>query len=368
MCRVVRSLTGMADPQELEKIVERVVSEVVDGHLAELRRDMVRRVLEEIQTGLPAVAPGEASPTAVLDAAVASVQDATSQAEILRALLDGATKFSRRAVLFVVRAGTGTGWQARGFDDNNALKNFPLDVNKGLSARALRDCTPAAAAAVEFDPGFIKAVRNPADGNALVLPLVVKEKVAALLYADGGTQKDSLLDASALGLLVRSAGLWLEILALRKAGVVAAPEKLAVEPMAAPVAEAPPPAPALEPPTPAAPPPPPVAAPAATAAAVAEPVAEAALSPEEQEVHKKARRHAKLLVDEIILYNKAKVAEGRIKRDLYNRLKEDIEKSRAAYEKKYGNSVASSADYFTKELIRILAQNDASLLGSNFPG
>jgi len=90
-------------------------------------------------------------------------------------------------------------------------------------------------------------------------------------------------------------------------------------------------------------------------------------SAEDEEVHKKARRFAKLLVDEIKLYNQSKVAEGRQHRDLYDRLKEDIEKSRVSYDKRYGNTAAAGGDYFTQEVIRVLADNDASVLGSNFP-
>jgi hypothetical protein len=84
------------------------------------------------------------------------------------------------------------------------------------------------------------------------------------------------------------------------------------------------------------------------------------------EVHRKAKRFARLLVDEIRLYNKDKVNEGRESRDLYDRLREDIEKSRATYEKRFGQSDAGSADYFNQELVRILANNDATLLGSSF--
>ena len=79
------------------------------------------------------------------------------------------------------------------------------------------------------------------------------------------------------------------------------------------------------------------------------------------------RRFARLLVDEIKLYNQAKVAEGKQSKDLYARLREDIEKSRAAYEKKFGTSTAASANYFTQELIRVLADNDVSLMGGSFP-
>jgi hypothetical protein len=71
-------------------------------------------------------------------------------------------------------------------------------------------------------------------------------------------------------------------------------------------------------------------------------------------------------MDEIKLYNQAKVAEGRKHKDLYDRLREDIEKSRTTYQKRYGNTVAGSADYFNQELIRSLAEDDVSNLGSNF--
>ena len=102
----------------------------------------------------------------------------------------------------------------------------------------------------------------------------------------------------------------------------------------------------------------------APAAEAADPYA--GLSPEDAEVHKKAHRFARLLVEEIKLYNQAKVSEGRKNKDLYDRLKEDIDKSRASYQKRYGNTAAASGDYFNQELIRSLAEDDVSLLGSNF--
>ncbi|MGB8014087.1 MAG: hypothetical protein WCF68_20900, partial [Terriglobales bacterium] len=105
--------------------------------------------------------------------------------------------------------------------------------------------------------------------------------------------------------------------------------------------------------------------PAETAAAPEAPPA-AQIPPEQQEVHRKAQRFARLLVDEIKLYNQAKVAEGRKNRDLYDRLKEVIEKSRVTYQKRYGNTVAAPANYFQHEIIRSLAEDDLSIMGANF--
>ena len=46
---------------------------------------------------------------------------------------------------------------------------------------------------------FVKAFGGPDNEQILVLPLALKDKVAALLYADGGT---GMLDLDALELLV----------------------------------------------------------------------------------------------------------------------------------------------------------------------
>ncbi len=90
------------------------------------------------------------------------------------------------------------------------------------------------------------------------------------------------------------------------------------------------------------------------------------ISPDDQGVHRKAERFARLLVDEIKLYNQVKVAEGRKNKDLYDRLKEAIEKSRGTYQKRYGNTVAASGNYFQHEIIRSLAEDDPSIMGANF--
>lgn len=342
----------MADPKQIQDVVQRVVGETFDSYIPELRNAVMERVMEEIT---PLLGASSGSSSAMLDAAVSSVQDGVAQADILRSLVEGASKFAGRVALLVLRGGTLTGWQARGFNDNDAIKSVTLDPSRGLAGRAITDHTPAGAAAAEFDSNFVSKFGNPADGNALVLPLVVRDKVPAVVYADAGTA-DPKLDAPSLQLLVRSTGMWLELISLRRAASTAGIEADGTPPAgipasiaAAAAATAPPPAPVET-----ASPPPPV------------PAAAPAISAEDEEIHKKAKRFAKLLVDEIKLYNQGKVTEGRKSKDLYDRLKDDIDKSRATYDKRYGSTAAASADYFSQEVIRILADSDVSLLGSNF--
>jgi hypothetical protein len=92
------------------------------------------------------------------------------------------------------------------------------------------------------------------------------------------------------------------------------------------------------------------------------------LSESEQKVHKDAKRFAKLLVSEIELYNKIKVSDGRKNRDLYKRLKSDIDRSRQTFEKRFGKTLPKQVDYFHDELVKTLAANDSSALGPEYPG
>lgn len=83
----------------------------------------------------------------------------------------------------------------------------------------------------------------------------------------------------------------------------------------------------------------------------------------ESALHEEARRLARLLVSEIKLYNEEQVEEGRRNRDVYHRLKDDIDRSRQIYEERIHESVRESSDYFQQELVRSLAGGDPRALG-----
>ena len=87
---------------------------------------------------------------------------------------------------------------------------------------------------------------------------------------------------------------------------------------------------------------------------------------EERRLHNDARRFARLLVSEIKLYNEQKVAEGRESGDLYDRLREAIDRSREMYEKRVQPAVASKFDYFHFELVNNLADGQEHKLGHSY--
>jgi hypothetical protein len=90
---------------------------------------------------------------------------------------------------------------------------------------------------------------------------------------------------------------------------------------------------------------------------------ESGLSPEEEAQHEEARRFARLLISEIKLYNEEEVERGRLAKDIYPRLREDIDRSREMYEKRISEDVRQVTDYFDQELVRILAEDDPDALG-----
>jgi len=344
-----------------EEIVRTAVAQALERQLASFRESIVQEVLREVGPALSGKPANSGSSAAGLQKAVARIQAGATQKEILRALLDNTVLYSGRAALFVVKNGTATGWQGTAFSNNDAIKDFALNMSSGIVARVMQSRNAENGAASDFDQHFTSKFGSPADGKLALLPLLLKDKVSALVYADGGAQAGT-LDAAALDVLVRATSAWLEVVSQRKqAQKDGAPEPemhsapSANDPFAshAPlhtgrshVAEA------------------------AMSAAAASGGSTAGIAPglsaEDAEVHHKAQRFARLLMDEIKLYNQAKVADGRKHKDIFDRLKEDIEKSRATYQKRYGNTSAASGDYFNQELIRSLAEDDVSLLGKNF--
>jgi hypothetical protein len=378
------SMTEQNDKIEVEQIearqaVERAVAQALQAQLPQLQAEIVQQVLDALPAAV-AAAPAAQSDSSALVQAVSSVHAGSTQKEILRALLDAGSGYCSRIALFVVKAGAASGWQSRGFGDDDPVKDFALDLTAGPVAHTYQNRTATPGNIAEMGEQFVEQFGRPANEQVLVLPLALKDKVAALVYADGGD--GGKLDPNALELLVIATSAWLEVTSLRKQ--TAAKEDSVpmgrVEPAAAPVhtvssfsdpfaghapkhvpaTVSPDPEPAAEV----------VEVAAAHASAAAAPATAtdplAGLSAEDADVHRKAQRFARLLVDEIKLYNQAKVAEGRRHKDLYDRLKEDIDKSRGTFQKRYGNTAAASGDYFHHELLRSLAEDDISIMGSNF--
>ncbi len=87
------------------------------------------------------------------------------------------------------------------------------------------------------------------------------------------------------------------------------------------------------------------------------------LTSEEQELHRRANRVAKVSMQDIKMLRPEQVKLGREHRDICIRLKDDIEKAHREYDRRFKPIMDHPVDYFYRWMVEILADGDSSALG-----
>lgn len=263
---------------------------------------------------------------------VRRLDGARSLTEVLEVLTASVANSAPRAAMFIVRGSRVAGWRFEGFppEADPPRLDFGID-DPNLVARAIASGRQVSTS--DEREGVAPVVSPfgalPAHRAGLAVPVRVGGETVAVLYAD---------DASAQGheapsawpevteILCRHAARCLEVLTVTRAVHVAGPAPAAA--------------------------PPPRYAPQSRSGAQT--------SPDDDDA---ARRYAKLLVSEIKLYHEAVVAQGRRDRNLLERLQPEIERARRLYDDRIPADIRARMDFFGQELVRTLANGDASLLG-----
>lgn len=371
---------------------------------------------------------GASGDVALLKAAVDDIDSQRTQADILHALVNRAASFAPRIAFFVVKSERATGWRARGLegtvgDDSVREISLPLDadtiIGEVYRTRAAWSGAPGSKA---DDHQLLSKLGDEPPQRMVAVPLVARDKCVAVLYADSAALDGEAINLEALETVVRVTGMAVELLAVKRGAPAQPPASAsasvqqqpsrpaaATATQAAPVvvepeqhAEAAPAAEIEEPrrepeaaavaPEVSSPPEEISSAPAEVSAPAEPPSAKAPpagphssplgasrrygqdaelpveVSEDERRFHNDARRFARLLVSEIKLYNEQKVTEGRSEGNLYERLRDEIDRSRQMYDKRVHSSVAPRFDYFHQELVNTLAGGDDAKLGAGYPG
>jgi hypothetical protein len=89
----------------------------------------------------------------------------------------------------------------------------------------------------------------------------------------------------------------------------------------------------------------------------------ASLSPELQELHRRANRVAKVAMQDIKLLRPNDVRSGRENKDICNRLRSDLDKARKEYDRRFRAILDHPVDYFHRWMVEILAEGDSKALG-----
>src|SRR5436309_15693970 len=144
-----------------EELVRNAVAQALERQLASFRESIVQEVLREVGPALSGKPANSGSSAAGLQKAVARIQAGATQKEILRALLDNTVLYSGRAALFVVKNGTATGWQGTAFSNNDAIKDFGLDITSGMASRVMQSRTSETSSPAEIDRHFMSKFGAP---------------------------------------------------------------------------------------------------------------------------------------------------------------------------------------------------------------
>jgi hypothetical protein len=425
--------------ESLSRLLDRQAEVQLDGSVAASISEHLRAAHEE-GVGLAASESSRAkasSDMAIIKAAIAEVDEQRSQTDVLKTLVNRSAGFAPRVAFFVIKAEQAIGWRARGFqgsigDDGIRQISFPTNadtvVKEVSNSRTTWSGDPGSQSENQL---FVNRLGDEPPQHIVAIPLVVRDRTVAVLYADSARLDSEAINLEALETLVRVSAMAVELLAARSA-----PAKRVSEPAPAEMHEPTPsyvpsreydqPAPIAEPE--------PVADVSASQASYSEPepaysepqstyseaqpafgesqpsmvsspepsydsalrpepvtpvssgvemdagssarrrygmdvdLPVAVASDEERRLHNDARRFARLLVSEIKLYNEQKVVEGRSQHDLYDRLREYIDRSRDMYDKRVKPEVARRYDYFHHELVNTLAEGEVEKLGQTYPG
>ncbi|HEY1239615.1 MAG TPA: hypothetical protein VGF16_03615 [Bryobacteraceae bacterium] len=254
------------------------------------------------------------------------IRQAVDVADLTSTLLDATAPFAEGAAVFLVANGMARGERMRGVPEDRARAFRGLEIPLASAAALAEaaesgDPVTAVTAPVEVSTELTVFAGHAEDGRASIYPLVVRAHTMGLLYAWGG------VEGPALELLAQlAAAVWTAMPAPADLVNIAAPNRTE-----------------------------------ATSAWDK-------LSSEEQQLHLRAQRFARVQVAEMRLYETDAVQSGRAQHDLYEALRERIDTARASFRRSFFVPCPSMVDYLHLELVKTLAQDDPDALGKDYPG
>jgi len=223
--------------EALSQLLDRQSEVQLDGSVAASILDHLRAAHEEgIDLAVSESSRAKASSDmALVKSAISEIDEQQSQADILKILVNRASAFAPRVAFFVVKGDQSIGWRARGFEGtvgDNIIHEITFatsaDTAIGNAVRSRKTWSGGPGSHSE-DHLVLNRLGDEPPARIVAVPLVVRDRAVAVLYADSAELDSESINLEALETLVRVAGMAVELLAARTA-----PAK---QPVAAPPAE-----------------------------------------------------------------------------------------------------------------------------------
>lgn len=340
----------MSDTGDLKKKINGLVEEVtqetkkiLSSRLSVLEKEISDAVTSSHVVSLPSESSMDLKD---LKDASYSLKNAQGQNDIITAILNFAGTCVQRSAVFALKGTRLYGWQAVGLkaDDPSQIVNI-----KKIVIDAKSD-SPFSEVLKTTTPWIGKTISNPVLADLFnklggtepkelcIFPLILKDRVIALLYGDNITSSQLMFQTDSLDIMSVIASLVMENVSLGRAkgttGATALPTDGAVkgesEGVTRPMKPAPLPA---------------------------------DMDDATRKLHEKARRTARVIVGDIALYNKEKITRGLAKGNLGALLSDDINKGRELYHQRVSTDITKNTNYFEDTLIDMIGKGNPKLLG-----
>ena len=321
--------------QEIEHVVQERFLDLTARVAEEFEASLTKRVAAEVSLAVPEACEAACRQMSErLNQAARRLLAAQSAEEWNAAVLEATEGMCGRAALFTVTAGRLTAVGSRGLAA--PLPGIELALEEAPAFAQVvetQDHVLTMRVASEIPAPLAEALGGTDQARATLFPIAGRQRVAAILYTD---DEGTVSDEAALELLAAVAAAGLENVVARATGRAGALVAIGAPPGMAPPESAVP--------------------------------DWSRMAREEQELHLRAQRFARVQVAEMRLYKSQAVRTGRQSRDLYGALKEEIDSAREGYRRQFLAGQSSMIDYFHQELVRALANDEAALLGPDYPG
>ena len=216
------ALTRLRESSATESLGATPLTELIAAHLQAARA-------QKLTEG---AVPASEQPGAVsaVKRGVEAIEKQQTQTGVLGSLLTGAAPFAERVALFVIRNEQALGWKECEAGDPTNLESIrgitlPLSAET-LLGRAARSGSPwSGAPGSNSEDELLIGQLGGEPQSVAALPLVVRGKVVAVLYADAVSSDPNAINMDALELLARVAGMAVDLIS----GARPAPETKVTE-------------------------------------------------------------------------------------------------------------------------------------------
>jgi hypothetical protein len=178
----------------------------------------IKKSISELENSLkPEEVPAATADVSRVKTAIQGVEQGKSQVDILNALLEQSVQFGSRAALLILRGETFSGWKGMGFSAHGGSDEGVKRFNAAPGLIPELDRVLRYEHVVMWDGNNLSS-RLGVKGSirAILVPMVIKDKVAAAVYVDVVQEDLGRFDAGSLELLVFATGLLIDTLAIRK--------------------------------------------------------------------------------------------------------------------------------------------------------